>query len=136
MVQVNGIWRLLTQRFSRDFAGKVKYSTLCPSRIDSPCDASRAMPTRRGFSGAGSKGRDAMYIGRLFAYNRPAGFLCQPAGGRRERDGLRDTRQDDKQLKIEFGQGLGSTRRRSSPDQLNPIQLGPEVLLLSDCGDS
>src|ERR1700757_1506324 len=60
MVQVNGIARLLTQRFSRDFAGKVKYSTLCPSRMDSPSEARRAIPTSRGLSGRGSKGREAI----------------------------------------------------------------------------
>ena len=31
MVQVNGIWRLLTQRLSKDFVDRVKYSTLWQS---------------------------------------------------------------------------------------------------------
>src|SRR5215471_2689293 len=58
MVQVNGICRLLTQRFSNDFVESVKYSTLCPSRSDSPWEARRAMPTRAGLSGRESRGKD------------------------------------------------------------------------------
>src|SRR5579863_646987 len=68
MVQVKGIARLLTHRFNRDFAGNVKYSTLCPSRIDSPCEASRAMPTSGAFSESGSKGRRLM----VFAFCSPS----------------------------------------------------------------
>src|SRR5581483_5875580 len=60
MVQVKGIARLLTHRFSKDFEGRVKYSTLWPSRMDWPWAARRAIPTRRGCSGRGSKGREAM----------------------------------------------------------------------------
>src|SRR5580692_7532959 len=57
MVQVKGRPRPLTQRFSSDFAGRVKYSTLCPSRRDSPSDASRAMPTSGDLAGSANKGR-------------------------------------------------------------------------------
>lgn len=57
MVQVNGIPRPLMQRFNRDFAGRVKYSTLWPSRRDSPSEARRAMPTSGDFSGSANKGR-------------------------------------------------------------------------------
>src|SRR5271154_2776728 len=77
MVQVNGICRPLTQRLSRDFAGRVKYSTLCPSRSVSPSEARRAMPTKRGLSGSGSKGREDILIRLLFAYNMLTGAACQ-----------------------------------------------------------
>src|SRR5579863_768711 len=77
MVQVNGICRLLTQRFSSDLAGRVKYSTLCPSRRDSPSEARRAMPTRWGLSGRGNKGRDSMTYSPFVRYTvvRPEGFV-------------------------------------------------------------
>lgn len=58
MVQVKGIPRPLVQRFSRDFAGRVKYSTLWPSRKDSPSEASRAMPTSGDFSGGANNGKE------------------------------------------------------------------------------
>src|SRR5580693_8298713 len=68
MVQVNGSLRWLTQRFSRERAGRVKYSTLCPSRSDSPSDARRAMPTNGDFSRIGNKGK----VGRvIFAFCSP-----------------------------------------------------------------
>src|SRR5579871_1393726 len=81
MVQVNGIARRLTQRFSRDLELRVKYSTLCPSRRDSPSEASRAIPTSRGFSETGSKGRDGIMIRLLFAHGKLRWRGCQPALG-------------------------------------------------------
>src|ERR1022692_417269 len=60
MVQVKGSPRRLTQRFSRDFAGSVKYSTSCPSRRDAPSEARRAMPTSGDFCGSANKGRVGM----------------------------------------------------------------------------
>ena len=74
MVQVKGIRRLLTQRLSSDLAGRVKYSTLCPSRSDSPCAASRAMPMRAGFAGNGGKGREDVGIFAFYS-------LCYSASG-------------------------------------------------------
>src|SRR5580658_8973549 len=68
MVQVKGRLRLLTQRFSKDFAGRVKYSTSCPSRRDSPSEASRAMPTSEDFCETGNRGNDNIVIRLLFAY--------------------------------------------------------------------
>ena len=80
MVQVKGMARLLTQRFSSDLAGRVKYSTLWPSRSDSPSEARRAMPTSRGFSGRGARAGKT-YIRLLFAYNKPAAMrLSIPHG--------------------------------------------------------
>src|SRR5580693_10233386 len=76
MVQVKGSRRPLTQRFSRDFAGRVKYSTLWPSRRDSPSDARRAMPTSADFWGSGNKGRLGIFR-LLFAYSKPLGRPCQ-----------------------------------------------------------
>src|ERR1700688_3145231 len=61
MVQVKGMPRPLVQRFSRDFAGRVKYSTLWPSRSDSPSAASRAMPTSGNFSGSTNKGKVGIF---------------------------------------------------------------------------
>src|SRR5271157_2129561 len=58
MVQVKGRERRLTQRLSRDLADSVKYSTLWPSRRDSPSEARRAMPTSGGLWGKGSNGRE------------------------------------------------------------------------------
>src|SRR5262249_14806472 len=81
MVQVKGIWRLLTERFSRDFASRVKYSTLCPSRIDSPSEAIRAMPTSRGLSESGSKGRMDILIRLFFAIVRRAAVPVNQALG-------------------------------------------------------
>lgn len=64
MVQVNGI-RIEVQRFNNERAGRVKYSTRCPWRSDSPCDARRAMPTSLGAgSDSGSSGR----IAGIFAF--------------------------------------------------------------------
>src|SRR3954471_14674043 len=83
--------RLLTQRFKRDFDGRVKYSTLWPSRTDSPSAARRAMPTSRGLSLRGSKGREDISVRLLFAYANPATKLRQARWGRRERHGRRDT---------------------------------------------
>ena len=60
MVQVKGIARLLTQRLSRDFAVRVKYSTWWPSRSDSPSDANRAIPTREDFSRKIGSGEEVM----------------------------------------------------------------------------
>src|ERR1700684_1747598 len=80
MVQVKGIPRRLVQRFSRDFAGSVKYSTLCPARRDSPCEASRAMPTSGDFSGSGNKGRDGTACIRFLFANHKAEFGCRQAG--------------------------------------------------------
>src|SRR6266852_5544739 len=76
MVQVKGICRPLTQRFRRDFAGSVKYSTLGPSRRDSPSEASRAMPTSGGFPGLpgfsriGNNAADRMMYSPFVRYNR------------------------------------------------------------------
>src|SRR3954471_4557932 len=75
MVQVNGIARLLTQRLSRDFDGSVKYSTLWPSRMDSPSAASRAMPTRPVFGGGEIEGRKDI---RRFAFYSPMVALTRP----------------------------------------------------------
>src|SRR5215472_16678783 len=72
MVHVKGIWRLLTHRFSKDLDSRVKYSTLCPSRMDSPSEARRAIPTRRGFSGTDSRGREDIAIRLLFAHHMRA----------------------------------------------------------------
>src|SRR3954468_24245327 len=83
--------RLLTQRFNRDFDGRVKYSTLWPSRTDSPFAARRAMPTSRGLSLRGSKGREDIVVRLLFAYATTATKLGQARWGRRERHGPRDT---------------------------------------------
>src|SRR5258708_1580059 len=77
MVQVKGRLRLLTHRLSSDFAGRVKYSTLWPSRRDSPSEASRAMPTSGDFGGRGNKGRESMRIRVLFAYDRIFPGRCQ-----------------------------------------------------------
>src|SRR5215470_6337784 len=81
MVQVKGIWRLLTQRFSRDFASRVKYSTLCPSRIDSPSEAIRAMPTSRGLSESGSEGRMDIFYSPFVRYRTADGAPCQSGLG-------------------------------------------------------
>src|SRR5580700_6343702 len=87
MVHVKGIRSWLTQRFSSDLAGRVKYSTWWPSRRDSPSAARRAMPTRRGWSlsgrlsGSESRGREDIEFLLLFAYNRPAGWRSQEGIG-------------------------------------------------------
>src|SRR5947207_9098039 len=60
MVQVNGM-RLPVQRFRRERTGRVKYSTSCPWRTLSPCEASLAMPTRRCACKSGSKGREDIH---------------------------------------------------------------------------
>src|SRR5580698_179459 len=62
MVQEKGSRRLLLQRFSRDFAGSVKYSTLWPSRRESPSAASRAMPTSGDFGGNANRGRVDIFV--------------------------------------------------------------------------
>src|SRR5258708_8633899 len=62
MVQVKGMPRPLVQRFSRDFAGRVKYSTLCPSRRDSPSEARRAMPTSGDFPGSANSGKLDIFV--------------------------------------------------------------------------
>src|ERR1700685_3729631 len=67
MVQEKGRLRLLTQRLSRDFAGRVKYSTLCPSRSCSPSDARRAMPTSGDLAGRGNSEGLLMVVRLLFA---------------------------------------------------------------------
>src|SRR5207302_3454352 len=77
MVQVKGRLRLLTQRFSKDFAGRVKYSTLWPSRRDSPSEARRAMPTSGDFCGRGNRERESMRIRLLFANNKCFRRHCQ-----------------------------------------------------------
>src|SRR5207302_7182425 len=92
MVQVKGRLRLLTQRFSKDFAGRVKYSTLWPSRRDSRCEARRAMPTSGDFCGRGNREREPMRIRLLFANNKCFRRHCQardagedaPPGSRRD----------------------------------------------------
>src|SRR5260370_28947899 len=66
MVQVKGMPRPLVQRLSRDLAGRVKYSTLWPSRRDSPSEARRAMPTSGDL--AGSANSDKLDI---FAFYSP-----------------------------------------------------------------
>src|ERR1700722_11408804 len=60
MVQVNGICRLETHRFSSDLDARVKYSTSCPSRRDAPSDAKRAIPISLGLSEGASKGREVI----------------------------------------------------------------------------
>src|ERR1700731_2137741 len=68
------------QRFSRERLGRVKYSTLCPSRRDSPSEARRAIPTKGGLSGGGNIGKDFMrsvVIRFLFAYSRLPGGRSQ-----------------------------------------------------------
>src|SRR5579885_3230010 len=47
------------QRFSSERTGRVKYSTSCPWRRDSPSAASRAIPFSLGEE-FGSRGREAM----------------------------------------------------------------------------
>src|SRR5579872_137291 len=81
MVHVKGICRRLIQRFSRDFEGRVKYSTLWPPRKDSPSAARRAMPISRGLSPIGSKGRGAM-IRLLFAHATAGSRSRQYRNGR------------------------------------------------------
>src|SRR5579859_6665842 len=61
--------RLLTQRFSNDLEGRVKYSTWWPSRSDSPSAARRAMPMRRGLTGSGSKGRESIGCSPFVRYS-------------------------------------------------------------------
>src|SRR4029077_5869669 len=88
MAQVKGRLRLLTTRFSSDRVGRVKYSMLCPSRIDSPCAARRAMPMSLGLSESGRRGKVD-----IFAFCSPivvaTGGRCQEREGRRESGGLR-----------------------------------------------
>src|SRR5712672_653744 len=62
MVQVKGMPRPLMQRLSRDFAGRVKYSTLWPSRSDSPSEARRAMPTSGDFPGSANSGKLDIFV--------------------------------------------------------------------------
>src|SRR5580700_285607 len=93
MLQAKGRPRRLTQRFSRDFAGRVKYSTLWPSRRDSPSDASRAMPISGDFGGRGNKQREPMRIRLWFAYDSALGGVLSRGrkGGRgRPHDSRRD----------------------------------------------
>src|SRR5258708_33771637 len=53
--------RLLMQRLSKEREGSVKYSTWCPSRSNSPCEASRAMPINCGLSPRmGRRGRESI----------------------------------------------------------------------------
>src|SRR5216683_8398967 len=59
--------RTPVQRLSRERAGRVKYSTSCPWRRDSPSEASRAMPMCLG-EDSGRRGRVAMVI---FAFCSP-----------------------------------------------------------------
>src|SRR5208282_620066 len=71
MAHVNGRLRPLTTRLSSERVPRVKYSTLCPSRKDSPSAAIRAMPTsfwRESVSR--NSGREATVdIRYLFAHN-------------------------------------------------------------------
>src|SRR4029077_7042612 len=80
MAQVKGRLRLLTTRFSSDRVGRVKYSMLCPSRIDSPCAARRAMPMSLGLSESGGRGKVD-----IFAFCSPivtaTGGRCQEGKG-------------------------------------------------------
>src|SRR5579863_5048000 len=76
MVQVKGMERWLTQRFNSDFDSSVKYSTLWPSRMDSPSLARRAMPTSRGWAGlASAKSR------RVPGFGGAAGRVPAGSGG-------------------------------------------------------
>src|SRR5271163_1000298 len=77
MVQVKGM-RAEVQRFRSERTGRVKYSTSCPWRRDSPVAARRAMPISFGFR-SGSKGREVTVIRLLFAYDTRA------IGSRQER---------------------------------------------------
>src|SRR5581483_48337 len=61
--------RSTVQRFSSERTGRVKYSTSCPWRRDSPSAASRAIPTSLG-EVFGSRGREAMGA-QIFA-------ICSP----------------------------------------------------------
>src|SRR5215475_15517046 len=81
MAQVNGRLRLLTTRLSSERVGSVKYSMLCPSRMDTPFAASRAIPISLGRSGSGSNGRVV-----IFAFYSPktiaAKGVCQADEGK------------------------------------------------------
>src|ERR1700730_16172574 len=63
MVHSNGM-RTPVQRLSRERTGRVKYSTSCPWRRDSPSAANRAMPISLD-AGSGKRGRVAI---RRFAF--------------------------------------------------------------------
>src|SRR5208282_1858326 len=86
MAQVNGRLRRLTTRLSSDRVPSVKYSTLCPSRSDSPAAAIRAMPTSfGGDSKSGSSGCAVIGAGDiryLFAYDNSRIDFCQMGIGR------------------------------------------------------
>src|SRR5882672_3021956 len=57
--------------------GKLKYSTLCPSWMDSPWAASRAMPTSCGAGCGSKKGRAA----DIFAFYSPRQSIARWHGG-------------------------------------------------------
>src|SRR5271170_286044 len=81
MAQVNGSLRPLTTRLSSDRVPSVKYSTLCPSRSDSPAAAMRAMPINFGEDSiSGSSGSEVIgrtHVRHLFAYNNSVLEPCQ-----------------------------------------------------------
>src|SRR5208283_2608468 len=95
MAQVKGRLRWLTMRLSSERDASVKYSTLWPSRTDSPSAAMRAMPISLGAeSGGGSKsamngseGREVIGMNEyqgciryLFAHNMGRSGICQARG--------------------------------------------------------
>src|SRR5260370_31587972 len=82
MVQVKGIPRLETQRLRMERVGRVKYSILCPCLMESPKEASRAIPTSFSWGRGSKKDREEPGIFRLlFAYNKPRFWRCQEGFG-------------------------------------------------------
>lgn len=64
MAHVNGSARRLTTRLRSERDSRVKYSTLWPSRRDSPSAARRAIPSSCGLElQSGSKGREDIGVG-------------------------------------------------------------------------
>src|ERR1700722_39517 len=89
MVQVNGICRLETHRFSSDLDARVKYSTSCPSRRDAPSDAKRAIPISLGLSEGASKGREVIEYSPFvrLQYAFPGKLVKRGKSGRNGRSG-------------------------------------------------
>src|SRR6266404_8571512 len=70
MAQANGKLRWLTTRLNSERDPSVKYSTLWPSRRDSPSAAIRAMPTSFGRAPeSGRSGREDILIFALYSPN-------------------------------------------------------------------
>src|SRR6202521_4443664 len=72
MAHVNGRLRPLTTRLSSERVPRVKYSTLCPSRSDSPSAAIRAMPINFGWEEtiSGSNGSKVIGVGAVSPFVR------------------------------------------------------------------